>query len=184
MIFNNKRGKATTDSTQDQEKRKSLKWVLLWAGALIIIDAFVFSQGILSGFIGSWILLVALPRAVFFTKGPELKRYRLRRAAVFIGAATLVFAYTFGNNQIAEKRAETLIIAVKSFKEKHHRYPEKLEELTPDFIDRVPKAKDTLMFNAFFYNSTSEDHVLFYVTMPPFGRKVYSFERDEWFTMD
>ncbi|MBI5327098.1 MAG: hypothetical protein HZB80_02230 [Deltaproteobacteria bacterium] len=96
----------------------------------------------------------------------------------------LVLAYTFGNNQIAKKRAETLIVAVKSFKEKHHRYPEKLEELTPDFIDRVPKAKDTLMFNAFFYNSTSGDHVLFYVTMPPFGRKVYSFERNEWFTMD
>lgn len=154
------------------------------AVALIIIDAFVFNQGVISGLIGTWMLLVALPRAVFFTKAPELKRYRLRRAAVFIGAAVLVFAYTFGNNQVAEKRAEALIVAVKSFKEKHHRYPAKLEELVPDFIDRVPAAKDTLLFNSFIYSSTPENHSLLYVAMPPFGRRVYSFERNEWFSLD
>lgn len=154
------------------------------AGVLLVIDVFLFNDAFISAAIGAWMLLIALPRAAFFTKAPELKRYRLRRAAVFIGAAVLVFAYTFGNNEIAARRAETLIVAVNSFKERHHRYPAKLDELTPDFIDRIPQAKDTLMFNSFFYNSTPEDHVLFYITMPPFGRRVYSFERKEWFSLD
>ncbi len=173
-----------TDSTQNQGKQKSLKRVFIWVGALIIIDTFVLSAGVISMLIGIWMLLVAIPRALFFTKAPELKWYRLRRAAVFLGAAALVFLYTFGNNQIAKKRAETVISAVKSFNEKNHRYPAKLEELMPDFIDRVPTAKFSLLYNSFVYISTSEDHTLLYFTMPPYGRRVYSFERNEWLIMD
>ncbi|MFZ3073041.1 MAG: hypothetical protein WA162_07340 [Thermodesulfobacteriota bacterium] len=173
-----------TDSTQNQEKRKSLKWVFLSAGALVIFDALFLNQGVISALIGAWMLLVAIPRAVFSTKVPELKRYRLRRAAVFIGAMAMVFVFNWANNQIARKRAETLIAAVKAFNQKHQRYPAKLEELAPDFIDRVPIAKYTLTDNSFRYISTQENHSLFYVSMPPFGRPTYSFERNEWFYVD
>lgn len=173
-----------TDSSQNQEKSKSLKWVFLWAGALIIIDALFLNQGVISALIGAWMLLVAVPRAVFFTKAPELKRYRLKRAAVFIGAMAMVFVLNWANNQIARKRASTLIAAVKAFNQKLDRYPAKLEELAPEFIERVPIAKYTLTDNSFRYISTPESHSLFYVSMPPFGRPTYTFERDEWFYAD
>ncbi len=173
-----------TDSTQNQEKRKGLKRVFLWAGGLIILDALIINQGVISALIGAWMLLVAVPRAVFFTKAAEMKRYRLWRAAVFIGVAPLVLGYNMANNQIAGKRAETLVVAVKSFKEKHRRYPAKLEELAPDFIDHVPVAKYILTDNSFHYTSTPENHILFYISMPPFGRPSYSFERNEWYYMD
>ncbi|MBI5888260.1 MAG: hypothetical protein HZB82_06070 [Deltaproteobacteria bacterium] len=129
-------------------------------------------------------LLMAIPRAVFFTKDLELKRYRLRRAAIFIAAMLFVFAFNWGNNQIARKRAEMLIAAVKSFNEKHRRYPANLGELAPDFIDRVPVAKYTLTSNSFFYFSTPENHILFYISMPPFGRPYYNFVRNEWGYLD
>jgi len=173
-----------TDSTQKQKKRKNLIRIFLWAGALIILDALVLNQGVISVLIGAWMLLVAIPRAVFFTKDSELKRHRLWRAAVFIGVAPLVLGYNMANNQIAGERAKTLVVAVKSFKEKHHRYPAKLDELAPDFIDRVPVAKYILTDNSFHYTSTPESHILFYISLPPFGRPSYSFERDEWFYLD
>lgn len=96
----------------------------------------------------------------------------------------LVFGLNWANNQIAKSRAETLVDAIKAFNQKHQRYPEKLDELVPEYIDHVPTAKYTLFFASFFYLSGHEFHSLFYVAMPPFGRPTYNFERDKWGYMD
>ena len=60
-----------------------------------------------------------------------------------------------------------------------------LNDLVPEFVDRVPLAKYTLAFNEFHYYFTSKRGThLFYVAMPPFGRRVYSFVRDQWTYLD
>lgn len=173
-----------TDSTPGHEKRKNLTIVYIWAGALIILDGYVLSQGVISILVAAIMFFVSLPRAIFFTKAPVQKRYRLRRAGIFIGAAILVFVFTTANNQLAERRAETLVAAVKSFKTKHNRYPDKLNELVPDFIESIPNAKYSLTGNSFYYGSMPQFHFLMYAVMTPFDRRVYDFEKNEWSVLD
>ena len=172
-----------SDSAQREVKPISLPRTFAWAGALIAVDAFVVNQGVISAAIGLWMLLAALPRAAF-TQDPGQRRLRLARVAIFLGAVAIVFALNWVNNRIAKSRAETLVTAVKAFKQKHQRYPEKLDELVPEFVEHMPVAKYTLAFGRFYYVATAGYHGLFYMDMPPFGRPTYAFERDTWGYVD
>lgn len=160
----------------------SLKKAFVWAGILVALDAFILNQGILSGLVGLWILFVSIPRAVF-TKVPDLKRHRFMRAGIFLSAVILVFGLNWANNQISRNRAETLITAIKAFDKKNQRYPNKLDELVPDFIARVPTTKYTFGDTKFYYIAEPDLHILFYVAMPPV-RRTYNFEKDKWGSLD
>lgn len=157
----------------------NLKKSATWAAVLVVVDAFFLNLGINSALVGLWMLLVSLPRAVF-TKQVEQRNPRLARVAIFLGAALLVFGLNWANNQIAQHRAETLIAAIEAFVQKNDRFPEKLDELVPEFIDHVPSAKYTLAFSSFYYESRPDSHSLFYVAIPPFGRSTYNFEMSNW----
>lgn len=172
-----------SNSAQQEAKPISLPKTFVWAGVLIIIDAFFVNQGVISAVIGLWMILVSLPRAAF-TKDPELMRRRLARVAIFLGAVAIVFGLNWVNNKIAKSRAETLIIAIKSFNQKHQRYPEKLDELVPEFVEYIPVAKYTFSFGKFYYDAPPGYHGLFYIAMPPFGRPIYNFERNAWGYID
>ena len=167
-----------TNTAQKELKPVSLKKAFVWAGILVGLDAFILNQGAIAALVGLWMLLVSLPRAVF-TKIPEQKKRRFARIAIFLGAVILVFGLNWANNQIARKRADTLVTAIKAFNQKYQRYPNKLDELVPEFIEYVPNAKYTFLFPKFTYLSSPEYHSLFYVAMPPFGRPTYNFEKDK-----
>ncbi|MBI4938314.1 MAG: hypothetical protein HY846_08900 [Nitrosomonadales bacterium] len=154
-----------------------------WAGVLIVFDAFIANQGVVATLVGLWMLFVSLPRAAL-SKNPEQKSRGYKRVAIFLGAVLLVFVLNWANNQIARSRAETLVTAIKAFNQKYQRYPEKLDELVPVFIDHIPDAKYTLIFSSFKYISGPEFHSIFYIALPPFGRPTYYFEGDKWGYLD
>jgi hypothetical protein len=62
--------------------------------------------------------------------------------------------------------------------------PKSLQDLVPEYIERVPVAKYTFLFNRFWYYSSNDDTTLFYVELPPYGRPTYSFSRKEWGYVD
>lgn len=154
-----------------------------WAAALIVVDAFVINQGVIAAVVAVWVLVISLPRAAF-SKVPDQRRLRLARIGILLGAAAVVFALNGANNRLAEQRAQRLVAAVKGFHQKHQRYPSTLEELVPEFIDRVPRAKYTLGSGDFRYLSGPKTHALLYVKFPPFGRPTYNFEQGRWGYLD
>jgi hypothetical protein len=164
--------------------RLTSSWTFVWAALLVAVDAFVLNQGGLALVVGFWMLFIALPRAAFFTKDSALRRQRLARAGIFLVAVALVIGLNRANNEIARGRAETLVAAIKAFHQQNHRYPDKLDELVPAFIDHVPRAKYTLAFDSFQYRSGPQFHTLNYTSLPPFGRPTYVFERDKWGFID
>lgn len=172
-----------TDTAQKEVKPVNLKKAFIWAGILVGIDAFVLNQGGISALVGLWMLFVSLPRAAF-TKIPEQRNRRFALIAIFLGAVILVFGLNWTNNQIARKRADTLVTAIKAFDQKYQRYPNKLDDLVPEFIGHVPTAKYTFTFSRFYYLSSPEYHSLFYVALPPFGRPTYIFEKTKWGYLD
>ena len=171
------------DSAQADVKQVDLSRALKWTGALVFADAFVLNQGAISAIVGLWMLFVSLP-LILLVKGSKERGRRLARIAIFLGAVLLVFGLNWANNQIAKRRFETLITAIKAFKQEHQRYPAKLDELVPEFLDHVPLAKYTLAFPSFWYIALPDYHSLFYVEFPPFGRPSYTFEKDKRWYLD
>ena len=88
------------------------------------------------------------------------------------------------NNQIARSRAKQIIAAVEKFKTVNHRYPKKLSELTPEYIEAIPKAKYAIFASGFFYSNRDDRAIISYVALPPFGRRIYYFNNQKWGSLD
>ncbi|MBV9189460.1 MAG: hypothetical protein JOZ85_03195 [Betaproteobacteria bacterium] len=167
-----------------QIRDRSAPLVTVIAAALAMCDAFFFSQGVFAIALCLAGLLYYVPRAIGARPDPSLFRLRVVKAAVvtFSGAAAIVVIVAFNN--IAEGRAGEVIAAAENFKARFGRYPETLDELVPLFMSEVPKAKPAGMMRTFDYRVLGEEHTLMYTVVPPFGRKVYTFERKRWSALD
>ena len=77
-----------------------------------------------------------------------------------------------------------IVEAVESYRSPHGAYPRQLEELVPRFMAEVPSAKPVLMADKFRYWQHEGKPQLMYVEVPPFGRRVYSFEERTWQVID
>jgi hypothetical protein len=116
---------------------------------------------------------------------PALARSRALRAGLylFLGAATLATVRL--HLATAESRATLVIDACRAFEQAHGALPNRLEELVPEFLSAVPRAKYTLAWGEFTYSaSETRRHTLMYVTLPPFGRRIYHFEEARWSQLD
>jgi hypothetical protein len=116
---------------------------------------------------------------------PALARSRALRAGLylFLGAATLATVRL--HVATAESRATLVIDACRAFERAHGALPDRLEELVPEFLSAVPRAKYTLAWGEFTYSaSETTRHTLMYVTLPPFGRRIYHFEEARWSQLD
>jgi len=162
----------------------SSRRALLLGSLLIVLDAFYLNQGAIALSVGLWLLVISLPRTFLAKKFATVRKQRLRNIAIYIVAVILVFMFNAANNAIAKRRAEVLVSAVKAFHAKNQRYPKSLGELVPDYVEQIPLAKYTLLFNHFMYHGSGQDATLFYMELPPFGRPTYSFARNEWGYLD
>lgn len=163
---------------------RSLMFVLIVALAWGMIDAYFFGQGLIS-----IILLICgvfhfLPRAIAVREDSGLFRLCLSKAVIVSIAGLAALGAIVYGNMVARERAETLVVAVEQFHAKHGRYPERLEEVVPVFIAEIPKAKYVLTAETFRYFSKDSSHWLMYVEVPPFGRRIYTFEDHKWTYLD
>jgi len=153
-------------------------------GLLFFLDAFVLNQGVMALII----LIVVLPiigiRALINRKDKTLLKKRLAVCGTYFTVAVFILLSNAINNQIAESRARIIIEACEKYKSKNHFYPQKMSDLVPIFMDRIPVAKYTLLSNKFTYIASERSHLLFYVAFPPFGRPTYFFEKQEWKLVD
>lgn len=178
------RSRVRVISGSPQIRDRSAPVVTVIAAALAMCDAFFFSQGVFALVLCLAGLLYYVPRAIGARPDPALFRLRLTKAVVVTscGAAAIAVIVTFNN--IAENRAREVIAAAESFKLRFGRYPEQLDELVPLFMPEVPMAKPAGMLRTFNYYHANGEHVLSYTVVPPFGRKLYTFERQRWSALD
>lgn len=173
-----------TQPARRAAKVPSLRGVLLKASLLVFFDAFVLNQGAISALVGIGLLLIGLPLALLRTN-VMVRAARLRNLAIYGAAVVLVFVLNGANNRLAKYRAEALVSAVQAFQQKYHRYPLTLNEITPEFVDGIPLAKYTLGQNTFYYlGGDKGSPILFYVSLPPFGRPLYRFGDNKWGYLD
>jgi len=158
------------------------RWLkpLFFSLILVLLD----EQGIVAACIGLILVTVYLPLS-FKQRFQQCRRERLIRFAIYLAAVLLVFGLRVYNTALAKERAATIISAVEAYKRQNGVYPEKLEQIVPGFMSKIPeKAKMTMSDTGFRYVSRDGSHSLSYTSLPPFGRKIYSFEAAKWEGMD
>jgi len=169
---------------KDEDRPRGFRKSLVIAAVLYVFDAFILNQGLIALITIFVVVIVLLPRAFLSLKNKPLFKNRLLKATIYFIMAVAIFGSNFINNRIAKYRAEKLIEACYEYHNKHQQYPNKLQDLVPDFISKVPSAKFTLSSNEFRYISSDKGHMLMYGHLPPFGRPIYDFEKGQWGYLD
>ena len=152
-------------------------------GILFLLDLGYAGQGLLS-------LLVAVCGVGLLSIGAlwsaargtaSLARSRALRASMYLFLGIAAYGAARFHVATAETQAARVIEACRAFEARHGMLPDRLEELVPEFLPAVPRAKYALAWGEFTYTTSAEKrHTLMYVTLPPFGRQVYHFEEGRW----
>jgi hypothetical protein len=97
---------------------------------------------------------------------------------------TLAIAMSNGNVQwrISDANAERVIKACEAFRVANGRYPSKLDELVPKYLTSIPPAK--YCFGGRFWYAKSDDLCMLWWSRYGFYRRIYDFEKKEWFNLD
>jgi hypothetical protein len=167
---------------------KPFKKSILIATGLFIFDAFFLNQGVVALLIIPVALFIFLPRALWGLRtSRRLYLERLTKAGIYMLAAVAIFVALGLQNRMADRRAVELGKACLAYHAKYNRYPQRLDELVPEFIPSVPVVKYTLGGGgSFFYSSRPDggEPMLFYQALPPFGRRFYHMEKGSWGYLD
>lgn len=154
----------------------------------MLVDGFVYGQGFFSIVVAFVAVAAGLPRALFALARGDRTTARLRasRIAVYVVAAVVVVTSVIANGQMARRRADLLIVACRQYEARHGRLPDRLEDLVPEFIPGVPRAKYVTnpVVAQFSYSAHGGKHRLMWVAFPPFGRPYYVFEENRWGYLD
>jgi hypothetical protein len=174
------------DSLDVRAKRSRLRRSLAIATVLYVLDAFVLNQGVVAVLAALVVTVLRLPRAALALARRDWAAARIHAVAagIYLVMAAAVLGTNYMNNQLAHHRADMVIGAIRQYEVPHRRLPDRLEELVPDFLPSVPRAKYTLVFNSFLYLASPNRHSLVWITFPPFGRVTYNFEDDRWGHLD
>ncbi len=162
--------------------RKTVKFVCI----LMVVDAFFLNQGIFSALVAA-VTVGCLPWAVWalVRKNKALFRLRMAQIGIVLAGCLAVFGINWFQNKSADEKAIELGNACLAYHAKYNRYPKHLEELAPEFVPSIPSAKYVLMASSFFYCfGENGEPEIYYVEMPPFGRRFYHVETGDWGYLD
>lgn len=160
---------------------------LFVAASIFVLDAFILNQGFVAVILILMALFVFFPVALLVRRRDRRKyRRRLVKIAIYVIAGVAVLGCNEFQNWLADQRAIAIGNACLKFHAKYKRYPDRLDELVPDFLPSVPVAKYTPVGNHFAYSNSPQggEPMLFYEAFPPFGRRFYHMESGAWGYLD
>ena len=111
-----------------------------------------------------------------------LARNRAMRAATYLLLGLASFATLHFHAATGRKAAQRIIEACEAYEGRYGRLPDRLDQLTPEFLPKIRAARYTVLYNDFWY--LSEPRLLSYVVFPPFRRRVYDFGTAKWNYLD
>lgn len=174
----------TRESTYDDRVWRPPRSVFAAAG-LVALDGIVIGQGALS-FLCGVVLSLGFAIGALVTKDGTTRRNRIRDAVVYIFIFPATLAIVRGNAHLAQSRGDALVAACDAFRARNGRYPDRLDDLVPTFVDRVPRASFRVLQGEFKYwrVADEDDAMLVYWIVPPFMHRSYSFKNRRWVTLD
>jgi hypothetical protein len=147
----------------------------LFAASVVLCNDIVLGGGVAISYFACpvWLFLSVIVAVV--------QRPRLRFGIPRVLAPVLTLLTVLANNSVQERvtmaNAHQIIRACENYREANGRYPDRLDQLTPNYLKAIPRAKYCVLLSDFLY-SGSCDPVLFWY--PSIGRRSYRFETHTW----
>jgi hypothetical protein len=167
-------------------------WHLI-AAAFFAVSVYVLDTWIWSLPIASFIVLLTIVPCFFIASLLCVFR-RCRPVALkvlacivvsFLGVVATVAARNVRTN-LTQRRITKLGDACLAYRAKYSHYPDRLEELAPEFVSSVPESRaGDFSEDAFGYSShDGSEPFIYYHCLPPFGVCYYYVESRSWRFMD
>ena len=156
----------------------SIKGSLIGSAFVLFIDVLMDGSSMFSTLICPvWFVLSLVTNAI---KRPD---WRLALIRIAIPALTMALAWANSAIQanIAEANAQRVIMACDQYRAAHDRYPEKFDELVPQYLKTIPVAKHCLTGSFQYYNFGQP---MLYWRVFGLLRKIYDFETRSWNYVD
>ena len=151
---------------------RQVRGSLLTAVLLYVVDVLI-TGGIVAPLMVVGLVVYMIPVTLFSFRNRALMKQRALEVAIYGAMVVAIVSTVTLNNHIARQRANDLIAACIQYQAKHEKFPDKRDDLVPEFVSKIPAAKPTLSFNRFHYTARPGWHVRMYVVLPPFGRELY-----------
>ena len=171
--------------TESKKKSFNFKRIGIIACSLMIFDALIFGIPSL-GLIALFLIVCAsgISAFIFIWRDKKYAKLYAIKATIYFLALMGIFGIFKLNSHLGEKNAQRIIKAVNSYYADTGRYPEKLKQLIPIYLESVPSCAYRMIDNQYRYFSDPGDPNLMWAVLPPFGRRIYYFKTAEWRTMD
>jgi hypothetical protein len=167
---------------------------LIGAGVLLGADIVVYGSFLLSIFVVPIWLLAAIVRAIV-RRGDW--RASVWRVVIPLITLVIVLSNAWLQSRVAQAHAQEIIEASKQYQATHGVYPKTLDELVSRYLGSVPRAKYALLGEFLYWEcgdrlvttcvrsgADKGQHILMWVSTPPFGRPYYNFEQARWGYLD
>lgn len=86
--------------------------------------------------------------------------------------------------KVAEAHAQRVVAACEAYHAANSRFPRKLDELVPHYLNSVPRAKYCLGPPGHFSYYNLGAPMLVWQVVPPHYRRIYNFETRSWSRLD
>ncbi len=109
-------------------------------------------------------------------------------ALVRIGIPALTLGLVWANNtvqlKVAEANAQRVVAACGAYHAANTRFPVKLDELVPQYLNSVPRAKYCLGPPSRFSYHNLGTPMLVWQVVPPYYGRIYNFDTRSWSYLD
>lgn len=175
---------ATKSVTSQFERRcgglTALRGTLVCALVVILFDVVLCGCYLFSALVCPIWCIVEAVRAALKPPGLDVAAARV---LIPILTGLLAFANDSAQRTIAMGNAQRVIEACERYHKANGAYPERLDELVPRYLNSIPRAKYCCSWGEFWYFGAPRPLLLWY-EVPPFGRRIYNFERGAWSWLD
>ncbi|MEF3280941.1 MAG: hypothetical protein K6357_08270 [Elusimicrobiota bacterium] len=159
---------------------KNQNFSILIAGivavVIVVIDIIFASEASIALTKSLVIMLVFVLLTLFRYKDKAKLKELLTITGIFLVVGVIAYIFPYLNNLSAQSSADKIIKAVENYKARTGSYPQNLEDLKPDFLTEIPKAKYTFLWNNFYLI----DGNLVYVNAFPYNIMKYDFIDGKW----
>jgi len=152
------------------------------------LDAWVWFLPVLSVAVLVLILpcfLIAAILCLFRTARPSALKAMQCMGLLFLGVVAVAGTSHVRKN-LAQRHAAKLGEACQAYRAKYHHYPERLDNLVPEFLASVPAARVGIFGEDGFEYSSHDgpEPFIYYNCLPPFGNCYYYVESRCWAFLD
>jgi hypothetical protein len=160
-------------------------WTLVVCAVLYFLDGFLIGLPSLGTFLCVVFMLTNFVAFLWRRKGERaiVVKYGIRSLALCLTVIAILSTFLF-NRHLGLVNARLIIKAVEDFRSEQEKYPERLEDLVPQFLSKVPRSAIRLTSAKYYYLYHKDYHSLTWSEAPPFGRRTYRFETKEWSHID